>query len=160
KVYGQNDPTLTYQLSGLQLGDSASDVFSGSLSRAPGESVAGGPYAIIQGSLAATSNYTISFTSNFLTIDQASLSISVDAQSKIYGQADPTLTYQVSGLQFNDTASGVVSGTLSRDAGETVAGGPYAITQGSLSTDSNYNFTFQGNYLTITPAVLIVTPDN
>ena len=49
------------------------------------------------------------------------------------------LTYQVTGLQFGDSASGVLSGGLTRDAGESVAGGPYAITQGTLNTaDSNY----------------------
>ena len=33
---------------------------------------------------------------------------------------------------------------------ETVSGGPYAITQGTLAADSNYTITFTGSTLTIT----------
>jgi len=44
----------------------------------------------------------------------------------------------VNGLQFTDTAAGVLSGSLTRAPGETVAGSPYAITQGTLAANSNY----------------------
>ena len=52
--------------------------------------------------------------------------MAAQAQTKVYGSADPALTYTVtqSDLQYSDTNS-VVSGSLARDPGETVAGGPY-----------------------------------
>ena len=61
KVYGDSDPALTYSASGFQYADNAGSVrFSGSLSRATGETVAS--YAIGQGTLSANANYTISYT--------------------------------------------------------------------------------------------------
>ncbi len=46
-----------------------------------------------------------------------------DAKTKVYGDADPALTYQVSGLKNGDTAGAVLNGgSLSRVAGENVDG--------------------------------------
>ncbi|GAK46095.1 bacterial surface protein containing 26-residue repeat, partial [Tepidicaulis marinus] len=155
KVYGAVDPALTFTHSGLTGGDDAS-IFTGALVRAAGETVAGGPYAITQGSLAATSNYILSFNGANFTITPAALSVTADALSKIYGDADPALTFGFTGLTNGDDAS-VFTGALSRAAGETVAGGPYAITQGTLSAGSNYTISFNGANLVITPKVLSVS---
>ena len=91
-------------------------------------------------------NYTLSSdtaTANG-TITPAALTVTADAKSKAYGDADPALTYQVSGLLNGDT----LTGALERDAGENV--GSYAITQGSLDAGDNYTLTFTGANLTIT----------
>src|SRR6185369_16944900 len=114
KTYGAADPTLTFTASGLQFTDTQSGVLTGTLTRAVGESVAGSPYAITQGTLAANGNYAISFTGNTLAITPATLTIAAQAKSKTYGAADPTLTFTASGLQFTDTQSGVLTGTLTR----------------------------------------------
>jgi hypothetical protein len=161
KAYGSADPALTYTVTAADLknGDTSS-IVSGSLTRAPGETVAGGPYAISQGTLAANSNYTLAFTGNSLTITPATLHIAADARTKVYGSADPALTYTVTAADLkNGDTSSVVSGSLTRAAGETVAGGPYAITQGTLAVSSNYTLTFTGNSLTITPATLHIAAD-
>ena len=72
KEYGTQDPTFTYASTGFLNGDN-SGIFTGSLSRAPGENV--GTYPITEGSLSAGSNYTISYTGNYLTITIASQKI-------------------------------------------------------------------------------------
>src|SRR5262249_57040357 len=108
-----------------------------------------------QGSLSADSNYTLSFTGNSLSITPATLTVTANAQSKVYGAEDPALTYTVSGLQFSDTEAQVLSGLLARASGENV--GTYDISQGGLSADSNYTLSFTGSELTITPATLTVT---
>ena len=69
--------------------------------------MAGSPYAISQGTLAADSDYTIAFTGSTLTITPATLTVTANPQTKVYGQADPALTYQASGFQFSDTAAPV-----------------------------------------------------
>jgi hypothetical protein len=87
------------------------------------------------------------------TISPATLAVTANPQTKVYGSADPTLTYTASGFQFNDTAATVLSGSLTRAAGEAVAGGPYAITIGALATNTtNYTIAFTGSTLTITAA--------
>ena len=58
------------------------------------------------------------------------------------------------GVTIDDTAATVLSGHLARTPGETVSGGRYAITQGTLAADSDYTISFTGNTLTITPCAL------
>ena len=170
KVYGTSDPALTFSVAGLVnnpalgVADTAGSVLSGALARASGETVLGGPYAISQGTLAAHSNYTLSsFTGSTLAITPAPLAVAANAQSKVYGTSDPALTFGVTGLVNNpalgvtDTAATVLSGALTRASGETVLGGPYAITQGTLAANSNYLLgSFTGSTLTIRPAALNV----
>jgi hypothetical protein len=128
-------------------------------------------YVISQGTLAATAggNYTITaFNNGAESITPASLTVTADAKTKVYGASDPALTYTssglvvatVDGLALHDSSSSVLTGSLARNPGETVAGGPYAITQGGVSASANYTITYNGNYLTITPAPLTITPNN
>ncbi len=80
-----------------------------------------------------------------------------DAKTKVYGDADPSLTYQVSGLKNGDTAGAVLNGGgLVRVSGENV--GNYAIQQGGLGLVSgNYDLAYQGNNLTITTGAFMTT---
>ncbi len=178
KVYGTNDPGLTDGVTGLvnttvdgvAIDDPAASALTGSLTRAQAGTLAGeqtGVYAITQGTLAADSNYTIAFTGSTLTIAPASLAVTANPQTKVYGTNDPDLTDGVTGLvdttvdgvAIDDTATTAVSGHLARAAGETVSGGPYAITQGTLAA-SNYKIDFTGNTLTVTPATLTIAADS
>ncbi|NIG53603.1 MBG domain-containing protein [Chitinophaga sp. Cy-1792] len=147
KVYGTNDPALTYTSTGLI----NNDLISGILNRDAGENV--GQYNITQGSLSAGNNYNISFNSSKLDITPAALSITADAKSKVYGTSDPALTYATIGLVAGDQ----FTGALTREAGENT--GLYNITQGSLSAGNNYNITFNSNKLNITPAALSISAD-
>ncbi|TDE28224.1 T9SS type A sorting domain-containing protein [Flavobacterium ranwuense] len=151
KTYGNVDPTLTYTVGGSDL--AFADTFSGSLSRAAGEDV--GNYAITQGTFAASGNYNLTFTSGTtFAINQRAVTVTANtAQSKTYGNVDPTLTYTVGGsdLAFTDT----FSGSLSRAAGEDV--GNYAITQGSLSAGSNYTISYVSKDFSVTAKAITVT---
>ena len=144
KVYGQTDPALTYQITvdALETGDT----FSGSLSRAAGENI--GDYAI--GSTLDNSNYDISFVPANLSITQKAVTVTADAKTKVYGSTDPALTYQVT-LEGSD----VLTGSLSRAAGENIGG--YAI--GSTLDNSNYDISFVPANLSITQKAVTVTAD-
>ena len=176
KVFGHDDPALTVTPTGLvdttvdgvAIDDTAATVLTGAPARAQAGTLAGeqvGPYAIAQGTLAANSNYTITFAGNTLTITPAPLTVTANPQTKVYGLADPTLSETaagfvdatVDGVTIDDTAATALTGHLARTSGETVSGGPYAITQGTLAASSNYTITFTGSTLAITPAPLIVT---
>jgi hypothetical protein len=158
KVYGSADPGFTAGFLGFVNGDSRAALGGTlSLTRAAGENV--GSYTITPGGL-TSSNYTIAFNSDALNITKATLTIATDSQTKTYGAPEPALTFSVTGLQFSDTAATVLTGSLSRAAGESVAGGPYAITQGTLAANGNYTIAFTGNVLTITKAALSVIAGN
>jgi len=81
------------------------------------------------------------------TVTAKALSVTAVAKTKIYGEADPALTYTSDGLVNGDA----LSGSLSRAAGTAV--GTYAISQGTLA-NSNYDISFTGANFTITAASL------
>ncbi len=91
-------------------------------------------------------------------IDQRPISVIVDSgQSKVIGQVDPVFTFSVGdmGLATGDSLLDAFSGLLTRNPGETL--GNYAITQGTLLTNSNYLLTgYTGSNFTI--AALPPTP--
>ncbi|MGV0978557.1 MBG domain-containing protein [Empedobacter falsenii] len=151
KVYGTNDPVLTYQItSGKLIG---SDVLSGAIARDTGENV--GSYVINQGTLTASANYDFTYQKADLAITPASLTVTADSKSKVYGTNDPSLTYQITSGKL--IGSDKLTGNLSRVSGENV--GNYTINQGTLNASPNYNFTYQKADLAITPAGLTVTAD-
>ncbi|WP_410878688.1 MBG domain-containing protein [Myroides sp. DW712] len=152
KRYGSEDPTFTYSVTGFKYEDSAA-VLTGTLDREPGEEI--GTYPITQGTLDGGRNYEIAFTSADFEILIAELLIIAENQTKEYGEDDPVFTYRVTGLLHGDTAEDVLTGTLGREAGENV--GTYAINQGELQQlGSNYELSFQGAEMRITPANLVV----
>jgi lipopolysaccharide export system protein LptA len=84
KTYGDADPALTY---GTSVALISGDAFSGALTRATGEGF--GTYAISQGTLALSSNYTLSFTGANLTIGKKTVSVTANAY-KLKPTAMPT----------------------------------------------------------------------
>src|SRR5439155_199315 len=151
KTYGDADPGLTYQITAGSL--AFSDAFTGALSRAAGENV--GTYAIAQNTLALSTNYTLTYAGADLTITKRAVTVTADAKSKTYGDADPALTYQITSGSLV-TGDGF-TGALSRAAGENV--GSYAIQQGTLALSTNYALTYAGANLTITTRAVTVTAD-
>ncbi len=120
--------------------------------------VVGSPYSIIA-SGQASNNYTISYVDGVLNITPAKLGVAADDKAKVYGDADPALTYTLlGGLQGSDTANDVLSGALVRDLGEDV--NLYAIKQGTLSANSNYALGFVNGNFQITPAPLTITAND
>lgn len=94
--------------------------------------------------------YLAATASTTFEIRKAALSVAAKNVTKTYGEQDPVFDYTVSGLQWKDTAGGVLTGALERTAGEDT--GTYAIKQGSLSASGNYEMSFAGAELTITKA--------
>ena len=154
KIYGENDPALTYTITeGNLVGD---DKLSGGLSRAPGENT--GVYGIEQDSLTAGENYDLTFIDGELSILPKSLSITALDQTKIYGEEDPQFAADYSGFAFDEDKS-VLEGVLSfdRETGEGV--GTYDITPEGLSS-SNYDITYVEGELTINRKPLTVRADD
>lgn len=72
KVYGGNDPLLTYTVtSGLVAGDTAASALGGALSAPTGAATTAPSYAITQGTLASGIGYAINYTGGTLTVTGA-----------------------------------------------------------------------------------------
>ena len=164
RIYGTTNPVFTASYSGFVNGDTVG-VLSGSpaLNTLAETNSPVGMYAITvdQGTLSAT-NYGFSFTNGVLTVGQATLTVSADNQSRIYGATNPVLTASYSGFLNGDTA-GVLSGSpaLNTPAETNSPVGTYAITigQGTLSA-TNYGFSFTNGALAVSQATLTVSADN
>ena len=150
KTYGAGNPNFAVTYSGFTDGDSAANL-GGSLSYTTSATISSavGDYSVTASGKTST-KYEIVYVDGMLTINQANLTIKANAgQSKVLGTSDPTLTYTLTAgtLLFGDQ----LTGTLSRDAGETA--GAYAINQNTLSAGSNYLITYTSDSFVINAPV-------
>ena len=160
KVYGGTDPTLTYTPSGSLYYSDQYSLFTGvALSTATGASATAGTFPITaSGGTAA--NYAITDVNGTLTVSQAPLTVTADDQSKVYGAADPTLTYTPSGTLYYGDQYSLISGvTLDTPTGAAATAGTYPITA-SGGTAANYAITDVNGTLTVSQAPLMVTADD
>ncbi len=114
-----------------------------------------GSYTITAAGLYSTQQgYDISYGTGSVTIDQRPITVTADAKSKTYGDADPALTYQLTtgSLVGSDT----LNGDLTRASGENAGG--YAISAAGLS-NGNYLITALDGTLTIDPRPITVIVD-
>ena len=90
KVYGDADPLpFTYTFAPALVG---TDVFSGALDRAAGEDV--GSYAIGQGTLTLSGNYTLAYVGADFTITKKTITVTANSgQTKVFGDADTTAVH-------------------------------------------------------------------
>jgi len=143
RIYGGTDSELTYRITSGG-GLVGADAFSGALTRDAGEDV--GTYQIRQGTLTLTSNYTLTYAGNDFTILARPITVTARKKTKVYGEDDPPLTYQITSGALIGTDS--FSGALKREPGEGV--GTYIITRGNLALSGNYKLTFVAAFFTIT----------
>jgi hypothetical protein len=172
-TYGDTLGTLTYSDSGLQTGDSITGALTVTgagnagtvLTNANGVNISGSPFTIAKGTIGvsdgnAGGNYnTLVYNGASLSLGKATLDVTANNQNRIFGAANPPLTYGISGFASGENLanSGVTgSPSLSTPATTSSPAGRYAIdaVQGSLAA-GNYQFSMVDGTLTITPGVLL-----
>jgi hypothetical protein len=158
KVYGAAVPTLLYSASGFVDGEGVG-VFTGTLATTGTSASNVGNYPISLGTLSAGPKYEIAFTGSQLGVTTAPLTIAASPVSKVYGAAVPSLPFTPSGFVNSDTVA-IITGTLITTATSASSVGQYAIQKGSISAGLNYAVTYVSASLTVTPAPLLVTPDD
>ncbi|GFO64075.1 hypothetical protein M1B72_06565 [Geomonas paludis] len=154
KVYGQDDPPLTYTFTPALNGG---DQFTGALSRIPGRDV--GVYAITAGTLALGSGYQLVYRGANLTITQADLLITAADQTKTAGSANPPLSARYTGLAPWDTKDTLGGAPLISTAVDAATGrGSYPIhaALGGI-TSANYRYSFADGTFTVTGRPQLIT---
>jgi trimeric autotransporter adhesin len=166
KVYGAILPTLTYQASGFVNGDTAATVLTGTLATTATQTSSVGTYNITQGTLAANSNYTLTFTGGTLTVTAAPLTITAKNIGMVY--ADGTILntsngFTVSGLLNSDAVNSVnlaTNATLASSGNWNVSSGtPWVITASTAAGTglSNYTISYVTGTQTVTPKSVTIT---
>ncbi len=150
RIYGDSDPQLSVSIVGGSLAsgsvtDTLEDVV-GALSRMAGDDV--GQYHVLLGEGVKADNYAITFDADngAFSITPRQLTVQADDRSKIYGQQDPALTWQI--VEGSLLAGDSLGGALSRVPGESI--GRYAITAGTLG-NPNYALQLIDGTLVIRP---------
>ena len=95
-------------------------------------------------------------------VNPATLTITANNQTQVYGAPVPALTASYSGFVSGDSASSLTTlptVNTTATAASHVAGGPYAITV-TGATDPNYTISYVPGALTVTPVPLTITADN
>src|SRR5205814_722285 len=101
REYGDANPPLTFQSTGFKNGETSSALTTQPSCSTPAtatSSVAGSPYTITC-SGAAAANYSFSYVAGHLSVTPALLTATADNQSRAYGDANPSLTFQISGFK-------------------------------------------------------------
>ncbi len=153
KLYGAAMPALTYIYSGLVNGDIAPTTLP-AISTTAVLSSAAGTYPISVSS-AADANYTINYVVGTLTVNKVPLIITAENKTKVYGAANPILTYTYSGLVNGDLATATWPTILTTALPNSTVG-TYPIIP-SAATDANYTITYVEGTLTINKAPLTIT---
>ncbi len=160
KTYGDANPTFTVSYSGFQDGDSESVLDAAPTANSTTDATSSVGTYTIAASGGSDNNYAFSYVAGTLTISQATLTVTADDQSKVYGEVNPTLTVTFSGfLNGDDETVLTATGTATTVADETSDAGTYAITASGVSGD-NYTISYVDGTLSITQAVLTVTVDD
>lgn len=146
KVYGNDDPAFTYEVSGL-VGE---EQLEGALGRESGSNV--GTYEIGIGTLNGGTNYSIDeFSKAALQITPAELLIEAENKSRLQGAPNPQFTFRFTGLKNGDTPSDLDTAPQAITNAEVKSPiGIYEIlAAGAVS--HNYNISFGNGKLTILP---------
>ncbi len=139
--------------------------------RAGTSPVMGGQATIVLANLRAgtdtvTANYLGDTTnagstvSKTVAVAQAVLTVTASSGQKYPGQANPALTYTITGFVYSDTAASAVSGapteTTMADVTSPVGTYPVTVGQGTLAA-ANYTFVFVAGSITVIPPDFTIT---
>ncbi len=156
-AYGDNPPSVTPIVTGLQNGETVS-VLGGALtcSTTATSSSAVGAYAT-SCSGAVDPNYDITYVSGTTTVVPAPLTVTASSGTMTYGGAVPVISPNVSGLQNGENVAVLGAGlSCTTTASPTSAVGSYP-TSCSGATDANYTISYVPGSVTVTPAPLSIT---
>lgn len=164
KVYGDNNPALTWVATGFINGDSLSSLTGApALSTSVNTGSSSGIYPIgISAGTLANNNYSLSFSNGLFMVAKAALTLTAADKSREYGLTNPILTWSASGFVNGETTNTLIgSPQIITPASTNSFAGTYTILigQGTLLS-SNYLYDFTSGSLTITKAAISVVATN
>jgi len=150
KTYGDANSPLTATVTGTV----NSETLNYTLATTADTTSGVGDYPITV-TLGINPNYSITPTDGTLTVGMKAATVSANAKSKTYGEANPALTATVGGAVNGDT----LNYTLATTATQFSDVGSYSITV-ALGSNSNYSVTSTNNTLTVGKANQTITWNN
>ncbi|MBP3447896.1 MAG: leucine-rich repeat protein [Clostridia bacterium] len=161
KRIGTDDPELTYTYTGTLIG---TDAFTGELSRKPGEEI--GTYDILQGTLALSDNYNITYNkATFEILDKTPQNIVIaDIDTKTYGDTSfaitvtPDTTANLSNFTYDSSDKNVA--TIDESGNVTIVGAGETTISATEAGNEDYAKTTVTKKLTVNKKALEIKVDN
>ncbi|OWS68841.1 hypothetical protein CBI30_10995, partial [Polynucleobacter aenigmaticus] len=161
KVYGDANPALTVGLTGFVNGDTA--LSASGLTASTANSAATVLTSVSTSAITVTAgtsdNYTIAPVAGTLSVTPATLTVTANDATKVYGAATPALSNTITGYKNSQNIS-VVTGsatpTTATDVTTGVGSSVIVATPGNLAS-GNYIFTYADGTLRVTAAPLTIT---
>ncbi|MBX2963586.1 MAG: gliding motility-associated C-terminal domain-containing protein [Cyclobacteriaceae bacterium] len=159
KTYGQSNPAFTITYSGFLNGDNVSVITPPTASTTATITSPVGTYPInLTGGSAL--NYSIILQSGVLTVNRAQLTVTANNQSRVYGAANPPLTFAYAGFVNGENASVVNPAPVASTSATVLSSvGNYPINLSGGSAN-NYELNYISGTLSITKRVLTATAVN
>lgn len=159
REYGEANPGFTVAYSGFKNGQNESVLTAGATASSAATATTDAGTHAITATGATADNYNFSYVNGVLSITKATVNVSVQDESREYGEANPAFTISYGGFKNGEDESIINTLASASSAGLGGAAGTHAITLGG-AIDNNYNFTYSNGTLTVTKATLHVTPNN
>jgi uncharacterized repeat protein (TIGR01451 family) len=156
--------TITFSINGIAVGTAVTN--ASGVATLPNVSLVQGGIPISAGtfvgalgvSFAGDDQFSASTGTSTLTVTKATLTVTTQNATKVYGDTNPAFSYVISGFLNNETVA-VVSGTAncntSANSASPAGAFPITCSLGTLAA-TDYNFTFVPATLTITRAPLVL----
>ena len=162
KVYGAANPTLTMQYSGWVNGVETIDTPPTIATTVTTTTDVGTHTGAITLSGGEDNNYTFNLVAGNFAVTKAVLTVTADPQTKVYGSANPALTFQYSGFVLGQdatalTASPTANTTVDQNSAVNVYTDAITVSGG---VSSNYDFTYVPNNFTVTAQPLEIRADD
>ncbi|MBO8423677.1 MAG: hypothetical protein IAB16_01450, partial [Firmicutes bacterium] len=107
---------------------------------------------------ATSANYSVNVISGTMTIEPKPVTVTITSATKTYGEDDPAFEWSHTPLAYDELTE-VLGFTVTREAGEDVKEGGYALS--GKATNANYSVTVAaGSVLTINPCKISFTVTN
>ena len=146
-TYGDALPAFTLSYTGFVNGDDATSLTQQPTIGRDSASVGAGTYGLTA-SGAVDANYTINTTGGTLTINQATVVVTANDQTMVYGSPQPAFTASFSGFKNGDDASSLTQQPSFSTTSDGTLGTAAISASGALS--ANYMFSYSPGTLTIT----------
>jgi hypothetical protein len=160
REYGGANPSFTVSYSGFANGESSSVLDTPPTAACDAISTSAVGSYPIAASLGVDNNYDFTYVNGSLTIMKATLTVTAENKSRIYGASNPTFTVSYSGFANGESVSVLTNVPVaSASASSSSPTGVYTIAA-SGGLDDNYDFSYSAGELTIIKAGITATAEN
>lgn len=160
REYGATDPVFTFNYTGFKNTDTAADIDVKAVGATNATATSGIGNYTITGSGAFDNNYQFNYVNGTLGVTPATVTVTADDKSRLYGDENPALSVSYAGFKNGETSSVLTTQATATTLADALSNvGAHQITASGAAA-SNYLFIYNNGTLNVNKATLTVTAGN